>query len=60
MTSGVEEKYDRLIEEGLMLQDRWGEPEDVGKAAAMLTRGDLPYSTGQVVMMEGGMTVDRL
>lgn len=60
MTSGVEEKYDRLIEEGLMLQDRWGEPEDVGKAAAMLTRGDLPYSTGQVVMVEGGMTVDRL
>jgi NAD(P)-dependent dehydrogenase (short-subunit alcohol dehydrogenase family) len=60
MTSGVEEKYDRLIEEGLMLQDRWGEPEDVGKAAAMLARGDLPYSTGQVIMVDGGMTVDRL
>lgn len=60
MTSGVEEKYDRLIEEGLMLQDRWGEPEDVGKAAAMLARGDLPYSTGQVLMVDGGMTVDRL
>ena len=60
MTSGVEEKYDRLIEEGLMLQDRWGEPEDVGKAAAMLARGDLSYSTGQVLMVDGGMTVDRL
>lgn len=60
MTSGVEEKYDRLIEEGLMLQDRWGKPEDVGKAAAMLARGDLPYSTGQVLMVDGGMTVDRL
>ena len=60
MTSGVEEKYDRLIEEGLMLQDRWGEPEDVGKVAAMLARGDLSYSTGQVLMVDGGMTVDRL
>lgn len=60
MTSGVEEKYDRLIDDGLMLQDRWGEPEDVGKAAAMLARGDLPYSTGQVIMVDGGMTVDRL
>lgn len=60
MTSGAEEKYNRLIEEGLMLQDRWGEPEDVGKAAAMLARGDLPYSTGEVIMVDGGMTVDRL
>jgi len=60
MTSGAKEKYDRLIEEGLMLQDRWGQPEDVGKAAAMLTRGDLPYSTGEVIMVDGGMTVDRL
>lgn len=60
MTSGAEDKYDRLIEEGLMLQDRWGEPEDVGKAAAMLARGDLPYSTGQVIMVDGGMSVDRL
>lgn len=60
MTSGAKDKYDRLIEEGLMLQDRWGKPEDVGKAAAMLARGDLPYSTGQVIMVDGGMTVDRL
>lgn len=60
MTSGVEAKYDRLIEDGLMLQQRWGTPEDVGKAAAMLARGDLPYSTGEVIMIDGGMTVDRL
>lgn len=60
MTSGVEEKYDRLIEEGLMLQKRWGTPEDVGKAAALLARSELPYSTGEVIMIDGGMTVDRL
>ena len=60
MTSGVVEKYDRLIEGGLTLQPRWGTPEDVGKATAMLARGDLPYSTGAVVMVDGGLTVGRL
>ena len=60
MTSGVTEKYDRLLEGGLTLQKRWGTPEDVGKATAMLARGDLPYSTGAVVMVDGGLTVGRL
>jgi len=39
---------------------RWGLPADVGRAVAMLTRGDLAYSTGQVIMVDGGMLVDRL
>ena len=60
MTAGVAEKYDRLIADGLLVQSRWGEPDDVGKAVAMLTRGDLPYSTGQVVMVDGGITLSRL
>ena len=60
MTSAVQDKYDRLIAEGLTLQPRWGTPEDVGKAVAALARGDLPYSTGQVVMVDGGLTVGRL
>ena len=60
MTQGVQAKYDRLIAEGLTLQPRWGLPEDVGKAVAMLVRGDLPYSTGQVVMVDGGLTIGRL
>ena len=60
MTSGVTEKYDRLIEGGLMLQPRWGTPEDVGRAVAVLARGDLAYSTGQVILVDGGMLVDRL
>lgn len=60
MTAGVKEKYDRLISAGLMIQSRWGSIEDVGRAVAMLARGDLPYSTGQVVMVDGGMTVPRL
>lgn len=60
MTATVQEKYDRLIGEGLMVQARWGYPADIGKAAAALARGDFPYSTGQVVMVDGGMTIPRL
>jgi NAD(P)-dependent dehydrogenase (short-subunit alcohol dehydrogenase family) len=60
MTSGVQEKYDRLIEEGLIVQPRWGTPDDVGKAVAMLGRGDLSYSTGAVLMVDGGITLSRL
>jgi len=60
MTAPVRERYDQLIAQGLTLQRRWGTPEDVGKAVAMLVRGDLPYSTGAVVMVDGGLTVARL
>ncbi len=60
MTAGVQDKYDRMIEDGLMLQARWGMPDDVGRAVAMLVRGDLAYSTGQVIMVDGGMTLGRL
>ena len=60
MTAGVQEKYDRLLEEGLCLQKRWGMPSDVGKVAAAMATGYLPYSTGQVVMVDGGMTISRL
>ncbi|MCL5019979.1 MAG: 3-ketoacyl-ACP reductase [Patescibacteria group bacterium] len=60
MTIPVEDKYDKLIDEGLLLQSRWGLSEDVGKAVAMLARNDLPYSTGQVIMVDGGLTVQRL
>lgn len=60
MTKTVKEKYDKLISEGLTLQPRWGLPEDIGKAAAMLLRGDLAYSTGQVIHVGGGMHIARL
>jgi NAD(P)-dependent dehydrogenase (short-subunit alcohol dehydrogenase family) len=60
MTKTVKAKYDKLISEGLMVQARWGLPVDIGKAVAMLVRGELAYSTGQVVMVDGGMTLQRL
>jgi NAD(P)-dependent dehydrogenase (short-subunit alcohol dehydrogenase family) len=60
MTSGVTEKYDRLFEDGLALEKRWGEPEDIGRAIATLVRGDIPYATGQVLYLDGGMRIPRL
>jgi len=60
MTSGVKEKYDKMIDEGLCVQKRWGQPDDVGRVAASLANGAFVYSTGQVIMVDGGMTIQRL
>lgn len=60
MTAGVKEKYDRLIGEGLLVQPRWGKPDDIGKAVAALVRGDFAYSTGQVIRIDGGLMLRRL
>lgn len=60
MTSAVTEKYDKLIAEGLTIQPRWGTPDDVGKAVLSLVSGDFPYSSGEVIMVDGGLTIPRL
>jgi len=60
MTAPVREKYDAMIDAGLLLEKRWGKPEDIGKAVAMLVRGDLPYASGSVLVLDGGLTLQRL
>lgn len=60
MTGAVKGKYDRLIGEGLLPQRRWGMPEDIGRAIAAIARGDLDYSTGQVLDVDGGFRLRRL
>lgn len=60
MTEGVKGKYDALIEGGLLLEKRWGTPEDVGTAVSMLARGEVPYATGTVLVLDGGLTLARL
>jgi len=60
MTAAVTEKYDKLIAGGAFVQPRWGFPDDVGRAVAALARGDFPYSTGQVFLVDGGLTIPRL
>ncbi len=60
MTAGVTDKYDALIEGGLCVTKRWGFPDDIGKAVAAMARGDFPYSTGQAIYIDGGLTLPRL
>jgi 3-oxoacyl-[acyl-carrier protein] reductase len=60
MTAGVKEKYDRLVEQGAWPIRRWGQPEDVGRAVAAIARGDLPFSTGEVINVDGGFHLRTL
>jgi NAD(P)-dependent dehydrogenase (short-subunit alcohol dehydrogenase family) len=60
MTAVARDKYDRLIDEGLTPIKRWGEPEDIGRAVAMLATGQLGYSTGEVVHVDGGLALGRI
>ncbi len=60
MTEGVVEKYDRLIENGLLPIKRWGTPEDVAEAVWMLVNGSLPYTTGESISVDGGFLIRRL
>ncbi len=60
MTGPVKEKYDKLIAEGLTPIQRWGTPEDVGRAVAAIARDLLPFSTGEVINVDGGFHLRRL
>jgi len=60
MTAKVKEKYDKLIAEGLLPIKRWGYPEDVALAVAAVAKGLLPYSTGEVINVDGGFHLQRL
>lgn len=60
MTAGVKEKYDTLIEQGAWPLRRWGKPEDIGRAVAAIARGDFPFSTGEVINVDGGFHLRTL
>jgi len=60
MTGSVKEKYDRMISEGLTPIKRWGKPEDVGRAVAALALDRFPFSTGEVINVDGGFHIRRL
>ena len=60
MTAAVKEKYDKLIEDGLTPIKRWGTPEDVGRAVAAIAGGSFPFSTGEVINVDGGFHLRRL
>lgn len=60
MTATVQEKYDRLIDGGLLPIKRWGRPEDIAAAVWTLCSGALPYVTGQSIDVDGGFHIQRL
>jgi len=60
MTSPVTEKYDKLIAEGLTPIKRWGTAEDVAKAVVAIAQDLLPFSTGEVINVDGGFHLRRL
>ena len=60
MTAPVQEKYDKLIADGLSPIRRWGQPEDVAAAVSMLASGALPFSTGERINVDGGFHIRRL
>lgn len=60
MTRPVQEKYDRLIGDGLTPIRRWGTPEDVGKAVLAIADDLLPFSTGEVLNVDGGFHLRTL
>jgi len=60
MTEKVKDIYEERIQKGLTLEPRMGKPEDIGKLVAALLRGDLSYTTGQIIAVDGGMMVGRL
>ena len=60
MTVGVKDKYDQKIAEGLTPISRWGTPEDVGRAVAAIAAGSFPFSTGEVINVDGGFHLRRL
>ena len=60
MTAGVQAKYDHLIEDGLLPIQRWGTPKDVANAVIALAEGYLPYSTGEIINIDGGFHLRRL
>jgi NAD(P)-dependent dehydrogenase (short-subunit alcohol dehydrogenase family) len=60
MTAGVKDKYDPLIAGGLVPQRRWGVAEDVGRAVRAILAGQFPFTTGEVIHIDGGFHLRRL
>jgi len=60
MTGPVKDKYDKLIAEGLTPIQRWGTPEDIGRAVVAIASDAFPFSTGEVINVDGGFHLRRL
>jgi NAD(P)-dependent dehydrogenase (short-subunit alcohol dehydrogenase family) len=60
MTQGVRDVYDARIAGGLVPERRWGQPDDVGRVVAAVLRGDMPYASGTIIHVDGGLSIPTL
>lgn len=60
MTEPVQDKYDKLIAEGLLPIARWGEPSDIANAVLGIVKGYFNYATGEIINIDGGFHIRRL
>jgi 3-oxoacyl-[acyl-carrier protein] reductase len=61
MTGPVKAKYDELILRGNLTPiPRWGQPADVGRAVVAIAKDLFPFSTGEVLNVDGGFHLRRL
>jgi 3-oxoacyl-[acyl-carrier protein] reductase len=59
MTDVAQSRFDKLLEEGFTPINRWGTPEDVGRAVATMAAGELPFTTGAAIQVDGGMHIHQ-
>jgi NAD(P)-dependent dehydrogenase (short-subunit alcohol dehydrogenase family) len=57
MTGVAQARFDKLLADGFTPINRWGTPEDVGRAVATMAAGDLPFTTGAAIQADGGMHI---
>jgi len=60
MTRPVHDAYSERIASGLSPIRRWGTPDDVGRAVAAIASGAFPFSTGEVIHVDGGLNLRSL
>ncbi|MEO8304706.1 MAG: 3-ketoacyl-ACP reductase [Betaproteobacteria bacterium] len=60
MTAPAKATYDRLIEADAVPLHRWGAPGEVGTTVATIALGKLPFATGEVLNVGGGLHLHRV
>jgi hypothetical protein len=60
MTAPAAATYDRFIEDDGVPLKRWGTPEDIGTTVATIAMGRLPFTTGDVLHVGGGLHLHRV
>ena len=59
MSLVAEARYDKLLAAGFSPINRWGEPADVAGPVASLAAGAMPFATGEVLHLDGGLLIPR-